>query len=109
MLKKIKNKFRNFLSDSDYRQIDWQLIIAIMLVTLFGLVMISSVGVAIGLQKHNDLYWYFKHQLISGVLPGLLGFLFFSFFERELSVCEKTTEAIHKNDTNKKTDFLIIT
>lgn len=83
MFKKLQNKIRNFLIDSDYRSVDWILIVAILLVTFFGLVMISSVGVAIGLQKHNDLYWYFKHQITSGVLPGLLGFVFFYFFNYE--------------------------
>lgn len=38
---------------------------------VFGLVMISSAGVAISQHRFNDGYYFFKHQLFYGVLPGL--------------------------------------
>ncbi len=38
----------------------------------FGLVMISSAGVAISQHRFNDGYYFFKHQLFFGVLPGLV-------------------------------------
>ncbi|HBB37514.1 MAG: cell division membrane protein, cell division protein FtsW [Candidatus Moranbacteria bacterium GW2011_GWC1_45_18] len=38
---------------------------------VFGLVMISSAGVALSQHRFNDGYYFFKHQLFYGVLPGL--------------------------------------
>lgn len=37
---------------------------------VFGLVMLSSAGIAIS-QRFGDPYYFFKHQLFYGVLPGL--------------------------------------
>ena len=39
---------------------------------VFGLVMISSAGVAISQNRFGDGYYFFKHQLIYGVMPGLI-------------------------------------
>lgn len=39
---------------------------------VFGLVMISSAGVAISQHRFDDSYYFFKHQLFFGVLPGLV-------------------------------------
>lgn len=39
---------------------------------VFGLVMISSAGVAISKHRFDDGYYFFKHQLFYGVLPGFL-------------------------------------
>src|SRR4030066_1928954 len=39
---------------------------------VFGLVMISSAGVAVSQYRFNDGYYFFKHQLFFGVLPGLI-------------------------------------
>jgi len=38
---------------------------------VFGLVMISSAGVAVSQLRFGDSYYFFKHQLFFGVLPGL--------------------------------------
>jgi cell division protein FtsW len=38
---------------------------------LFGLVMLSSAGIAISQSRFGDPYYFFKHQLFFGVLPGL--------------------------------------
>jgi cell division protein FtsW len=39
---------------------------------LFGLVVLSSAGIAISQLRFGDPYYFFKHQLFFGVLPGLL-------------------------------------
>src|SRR4030042_6336008 len=39
---------------------------------VFGLVILSSAGVAISQQRFGDPYYFFKHQLFYGVLPGLV-------------------------------------
>lgn len=50
---------------------DQILIITTFALIVFGLVMISSAGVAISQYRFNDSYYFFKHQLFYGVLPGL--------------------------------------
>ncbi len=50
---------------------DQILTITIFALIVFGLVMISSAGVAISQYRFNDGYYFFKHQLFYGVLPGL--------------------------------------
>lgn len=44
----------------------------IIMLLVFGLVMISSAGVVLSMTKYNDGYYYFKHQLFYGVIPGLV-------------------------------------
>lgn len=39
---------------------------------LFGLVMLTSVSGPVAYQKFGDSYWYVKHQVFFGLLPGLL-------------------------------------
>lgn len=51
---------------------DQILTITIFALIVFGLVMISSAGVAVSQYRFNDGYYFFKHQLFYGVLPGLL-------------------------------------
>lgn len=60
-----------FAKGNDHGSHDWQLIGIIVFLTVFGLIMISSAGVARGLEKFNDPYYYLKHQFLLGVLPGL--------------------------------------
>lgn len=43
----------------------------------FGLIMISSAGVIYSQTRFGDEYWFFKHQLLYGVLPGLVVLYFF--------------------------------
>ncbi len=57
---------------------DWYLIGAIWFLVFFGLLMMASAGVALGWQRYQDAYWHLKHQLIMGVLPGVIAFWFCS-------------------------------
>jgi cell division protein FtsW len=43
-------------------------------IVVFGLVMLSSASSAVAYEKFQDNYWYFKHQIIFGLLPGLILF-----------------------------------
>lgn len=47
----------------------------VIVLVVFGLVMLSSASVVAGFQKFGDSYYYLKHQLYSGLLPGILLFL----------------------------------
>ncbi len=42
--------------------------------TIFGLIMLSSASSAVAYEKFQDNYWYLKHQIIFGLLPGLVAF-----------------------------------
>lgn len=48
------------------------------ILVVFGLVMLSSAGVVEGQKKFNSPYYYWTHQLLYGVLPGIALFWLFS-------------------------------
>ena len=54
------------------QQIDKSLLYAVLALLFFGLVMIASAGIAYSQARFGDPYFFFKHQLINGVLPGLV-------------------------------------
>jgi len=51
---------------------------------VFGLAMLASASSALGQAQFNDSYFYLKHQLVYGLLPGVVGFLvgYFVPYER---------------------------
>lgn len=54
------------------------LTILIFILVVFGLVMLSSAGVVEGQKRFGSASYYFVHQLLYGVLPGLAVFFLFS-------------------------------
>lgn len=48
------------------------LLMIILALIVFGLVMIASAGIAYSRTRFGDSYFFFKHQLFYGILPGLL-------------------------------------
>lgn len=55
-----------------------QLIIIVFLLVIFGLVMLSSAGIVEGQKKFGSPYYYVKHQLLFGALPGFILLFLFS-------------------------------
>ncbi|MFA5871366.1 MAG: putative lipid II flippase FtsW [Parcubacteria group bacterium] len=51
---------------------DQILIISVFALIVFGLVILSSAGIAYSQNRFGDPYYFFKHQLFYGVMPGLL-------------------------------------
>ncbi len=51
---------------------DQILIFTTFALVVFGLLMISSAGVAVSKYRFDDSYYFFKHQLFFGVIPGLI-------------------------------------
>lgn len=43
-------------------------------IIIFGLIMLSSASSAVAYEKFGDNYWYLKHQIVFGLLPGLAAF-----------------------------------
>jgi cell division protein FtsW len=54
--------------------IDKPLLLILTVLLLFGLVMIASAGVAYSKTRFGDSYFFFKHQLFYGIIPGLAVF-----------------------------------
>jgi cell division protein FtsW len=53
-------------------QADKSLMITIFALVILGLIMIFSAGVALSLNNFGEPYYYFYHQLFSGIIPGLI-------------------------------------
>lgn len=57
-------------------KIDGVFLLLVIALTIFGLFMLTSVSGPISYNKFGDSYYYIKHQLTLGLLPGMIGFLF---------------------------------
>ena len=57
---------------------DKTLLTIVSILLIFGLVMIASAGVIYSETRFADEYYFFKHQLFFGVLPGILVLYLFS-------------------------------
>ena len=55
-------------------KLDLNLIFTIFFLLFFGLIMIASAGVGYSENRFGDPYYFFKHQLFFGVIPGLIAF-----------------------------------
>lgn len=52
-------------------QPDYILMALVFILLFFGLVMVASASIVKGFQNFGDSYYYAKHQLVNGILPGL--------------------------------------
>lgn len=53
---------------------DYVFIVSIVLLTIAGIVILSSAGSAVAFEKFQDNYFYLKRQVLYGLLPGLAAF-----------------------------------
>ncbi len=65
-------------------QPDWKFIITLGLIVVFGLIMLSSASVAISFEKFGEGYFYIKHQIFYGLIPGLILLIIFSLIDYRL-------------------------
>ncbi|MFW0837747.1 MAG: putative lipid II flippase FtsW [Candidatus Komeilibacteria bacterium] len=63
-----------FLAKRGEHNPDQTLLISSGLLILFGLLMLSSASTVIAFQEYGDRYYFFKHQILHGLLPGLIVF-----------------------------------
>ena len=76
---KIKELIASPLSFKYYNHApDYVLIGTLALIILFGLMMLSSASSVQAFQKFGDSYYFFKNQLLRGLIPGLIAFYFAS-------------------------------
>ncbi len=66
--------------EQELHQPDYIFIVSFVVLIILGLIILSSASYFISCEKFNDCYFYLKHQLLFGLLPGLALFLFFSYF-----------------------------
>ncbi|MEY4731917.1 MAG: stage sporulation protein cell division protein FtsW [Candidatus Parcubacteria bacterium] len=59
---------------------DYFFLVLVCVLTVMGLVILASASSYLGQSKFNDSYYYLKHQLTNGLLPGMLGFAIATFF-----------------------------
>lgn len=64
-----------------YHEPDYIFIIALFSLIVFGLFILSSASAASGIEKFNDVYYFLKHQLLFGFIPGLFLFVILSFLD----------------------------
>jgi len=69
--KKIANR-KNIDHMDKSKQIDKTLLLLTVALIIFGLMAIASAGVAYSQIHAGDSYYYFKHQLFYGLIPGLI-------------------------------------
>jgi len=63
-----------FLKNDRYHSPDIILFLSFTILIIFGLFVLSSAGAAVGYQNFGDSYYFIKHQLLNGLIPGI--FLF---------------------------------
>ncbi len=63
---------------SKFHAPDMPLVITLGIIIVLGLVILSSAGTAVGYQKFGDSYHFIKHQILYGLIPGLLFLYIFS-------------------------------
>lgn len=58
--------------DKYTEKIDRKLLFVTFIILIIGLIMIASAGIAYSQARFDDHYYFFKHQLTRGFLPGLV-------------------------------------
>lgn len=61
------------LNNIKKKHVDYFFLFLIVVLLIFGLIMLSSAGAPIGYQRFGDSFYFFKRQLLYGVLPGIVG------------------------------------
>lgn len=68
-------RFRRLFGNRSGHQPDYLLLAVIFLLVLGGLAVLASASSDLAKIRFNDSYYYLKHQMLFGLLPGLFGFL----------------------------------
>ncbi|HNV97421.1 MAG TPA: putative lipid II flippase FtsW [bacterium] len=72
---KIKSFFRSILQkDKSKHGPDYKIIVITWLLVLFGVIVLLSSSPVLSYKKYENIYYVFWHQILLGVLPGILCF-----------------------------------
>ncbi len=58
-----------------------RLLVITLVLIVFGLIVLSSAGIVDGQKKFGSPYYYLSHQLLYGVIPGLIGMFVLSLID----------------------------
>ncbi len=53
-------------------------------ITVFGLIMLLSASGPLGLQQFGDSWYFFRHQMLYGIIPGVALFFAFSYIDYKI-------------------------
>ena len=81
-MKQQKQKYRK--KQLALKSMDKIFLSMVLVLVFIGLIAIFSAGIAISQNKFSDPYYYFKHQLFYGILPGLVGMFIVSRINYQL-------------------------
>ncbi|MEK7612298.1 MAG: putative peptidoglycan glycosyltransferase FtsW [Patescibacteria group bacterium] len=56
------------------RHVDYLIVAILAILVIFGLVMLGSASSHLGETRYQDSYYYLKHQIMSGLIVGIVGF-----------------------------------
>ncbi len=72
-------KKRNITIGSNQKP-DWRFVITFIIIQIIGLLVLMSASSVEGFAKFNDSYYFIKHQILNGLLPGLVLLLILAKF-----------------------------
>lgn len=68
------------MNKANEHKADYVLLIYFIILLCFGLLMLTSASAPLGYNKFDDKYFFIKRQLLIGVVPGVIIFLYLSKF-----------------------------
>ncbi len=76
-MQEIKQLILNLLwTKNNRREPDWNLLITVIIILVFGLVMLSSASGALGYSSHGNAYFFIKKQLLATIIGTALFIIF---------------------------------
>lgn len=73
-------------------QIDYLLLLVTILLILFGILVLTSASASISQKKFGNSFYYLKHQVFFGLIPGI--FLGYLVFRTDLEILKKWSPAL---------------
>lgn len=87
--KRLLPNFNLFKRQKSLGQLDYFLVTLIFIIVFFGLIMLSSASSVLSFQQKGYTYYFFWHQVLRGLVPGLI--LFFILAKIDYHRWEKFT------------------
>lgn len=66
------------MTHSHSNSLDYPLLLIVFCIIFFGLIMLWSASAPSGYEQFSDSYYFVKHQLIFGLIPGIAGMIAFA-------------------------------
>jgi len=76
-----RSMFKKLFSYYQVGKIDYKFLITVGVLVLFGIIALSSASAPIAFERFQDSYYYTKHQIILGILPGIILCAIFSIVD----------------------------